>query len=285
MVVWSVVRGLEALITSPQKPLLLPRSLRLLQRREFPHKLGLLDRVYGHVLSGHGICWVQSAAGPVWKLDLANPTHRWIVYGFYEGPALWRWLRTRRESIRTTVDSGANIGQTVLYYATLLPTARIFAYEPGAAARTWLEECVAANAFDRVTIRPVGLGAAAALARLRDDGGAGRHGAWNKVNTAEGEPIQLVTLDDELARLGLETIDLWKLDMEGYESVALRGATRALAAGRIRAIYIEVAGESGRTSLELLASHGYTPHGISRSGRLIPWHPSHNYENALCLAP
>jgi FkbM family methyltransferase len=260
-------------------------ALRALRRFEFPRKLGLFDWLFGRFLSAHGICWVQTAPGPVWKLDLVNATHRWIVYGHYEGPALWNWLRAQRNAIHTIVDSGANIGQTALYFATLAPQARILAYEPGAAARAWLQECVAFNGFSQIAVHTTGLGASPAPARLVDDGGAGRHGSWNKVNDSQGEPIELVALDDELARLGIESLDLWKLDMEGYEGFALRGAIRAIAAGRIRAIYIETTGETGRENLRLLTTHGYRIHGIGPTGDLVIWNPSHDYENALCLAP
>ena len=121
--------------TTPDRPLPLPGLLRCLQPREFPRKLGICDRLFGRALAGAGICWVRTAPGPVWKLDLGNQTHRWIVYGSYEGPAFWHWLRRDGAGTRTIVDSGANIGQTVLYFASLLPAARIFAYEPGSAAR------------------------------------------------------------------------------------------------------------------------------------------------------
>jgi len=271
--------------TSPKHPLPLPALLHLLQRREFPRKLGLCDRIFGRSLAASGICWVPTAPGPVWKLDLANQTHRWIVYGYYEGPAFWLWLRGHHADIRTIVDSGANIGQTVLYFAALTPAARVLAYEPGTAARAWLAEGVAANNFRNVIVEAAGLGITPGTAHLAADGAADRHGSWNKVSATEGEPITIATLDDELARHGIGTLDLWKLDMEGYELQALRGATAALAAGRIRFIYIEAAGEVGKETLALLTSHGYRVHGIAGSGQLTTWHPSHNYENALCLAP
>ena len=101
----------------------MPALLRFLQRRDFPRKLGVCDRLFGRALDVHGIAWVRTAVGPVWKLDLANVTHRWIVYGYYEGPELWRWLLAQRGAVRTIVDSGANIGQMVLMYLRFGPPA------------------------------------------------------------------------------------------------------------------------------------------------------------------
>jgi FkbM family methyltransferase len=269
----------------PEKDLLpLPRALRWLQRFEFPHKLGLCDRVFGRRLARHGIRWVRTAPGPVWKLDLANSTHRWIVYGCYEGAGWWRWVRARAGQIGTIVDSGANIGQTVLYFAHWLPEARILAYEPGRAARLWLGEGVEANRFGRVRVEASGLGAAPGRARLSAVGGSDLHGSWNLVNAAEGEPIEIAALDAELDRHAFATLDIWKLDTEGYEIEALRGAAAALARGRIRAIHMEV-GISGEESVSFLRARGYTAWDILPSGTLRPLGRCAAWGNALFLSP
>lgn len=271
--------------SSADRPLSLPLLLRLAQRFRFPRKLGLCERMFGRFLSRQGIAWVRTSPGPVWKLDLANATHRWIVYGDYEGSSFWNWLRVDPARFGTIVDSGANIGQTVLYFATLLPDTRIIAYEPGRFAREWLAAGVAANRFGRVEVEASALGANAGAARLAAQGAPDRHGSWNTVSQTEGEPITIAALDTELDRLGIAVLDLWKVDMEGYEGAALTGAERALSAHRIRAIYIEAAGESGPGNLDRLARHGYRIHGIALDGRLTPWNPAHSHENALCLAP
>jgi FkbM family methyltransferase len=272
--------------TSPESPLLLPLSLRWLRRQQFPRKLGICERLFGGRLAKQGIVWVRTAAGPVWKLDLGNYTHRWIVYGWYQGPALWRWLNRSGGDIQTIVDSGANIGQTVLGFASMCPRARIYAYEPGSAARSWLSEgVVAAGLEDRVIIESAGLGAAPAKAHLANVGEDALHGSWNAINADKGEPILLATLDNELARHRLTTVDFWKLDMEGYELEALRGASHALAEHRIRALYIEVGEESGSPALQLLQSHRYRVFNLSCGGRLMPYHSQQAYDNALCLAP
>ena len=269
---------------SPKNPLRLPFGLRLLTGMEFGHKLGLCDLLFGAALARKGIQWVRTVPGPVWKLDLANPTHRWIVYGDYEGPSLWRWLRLSAGTFRTIVDSGANIGQTVLYFATILPRARIFAYEPGRDAREWLEEGIAANGFDGVTVVPAGLSSAPGGAHLGSLGGAELHGAWNQIQTTEGEAIELVSLDQELERHGVGLVDFWKLDVEGHEIEALRGASGSLAARRIRAVYMEL-GEAQAESVTFLGRHGYTGWDLDTSGRLKPLGKHLKWGNALFLAP
>ena len=58
---------------------LLPHGLGFFRKLEFPNKLGLFDRVWGRSLAARGCCWMLTAAGPVWKLDMTNPTHSWLV--------------------------------------------------------------------------------------------------------------------------------------------------------------------------------------------------------------
>jgi len=272
-------------VASPSLEILsLPASLRCVQRWEFPHKLGVCERLFATSLARNGIRWVRTAVGPVWKLDLANPTHRWIVYGCYEGPGLWRWVRSQTVKIATIVDSGANIGQTVLYFASLLPDARIIAYEPGGTARRWLEEGVRRNGFKNVKVEAAGLGHAASMARLGQAGGAIQHGSWNRISASEGEEIAIASLDDELKRCNCPIVDLWKLDVEGYELESLRGAAQAIAVHRIRAIYMET-GSSAANSLAYLAEQGYTRWHLLDSGRLEPMRGMVSWGNALLLAP
>ncbi len=270
------------------KPDLVPLSpaLRLLRRVEFRGKLRVMDRLFGRSLARHGTAWVETHPGIPWELDLANPTHRWIVYGYYEGCAFWRWLLLNRTRIHTVVDSGANIGQTTLYFVRLLANAHVHAYEPGAAARAWLTRGIERNNLANVTVSPAGLAAAPGQAFLKPVGDAQHHGSWNRLDESEGEAIPLVTLDREMARLGLERIDLWKLDMEGGEPGAIAGAAHALAHGRISAIHAEILGDSGPGVGRTLESYGYRPF-VARHDRLVPASGplAREGDNALFLHP
>src|SRR5258708_7113751 len=103
----------------------LPLSLRFIRQFDFPHKLGICEKLFSSRLTKNGICWVETAVGPVWKLDLSNSTHRWIVYGHYEGSAFFNWIRRNLPEDPVIIDSGANIGQMALYFGTYFPKARI----------------------------------------------------------------------------------------------------------------------------------------------------------------
>ena len=49
----------------------------------------------------------------------------------------------------------------------------------------------------------------------------------------------MALLDDYINAAQLERIDLVKLDIEGYELLALRGAERALKNRTVKAVYFE----------------------------------------------
>lgn len=244
----------------------LPASLSLIQRLDFPFKLGVCERVFRRGLSPLGVCWVRTSNGLSWKLDLSNPTHRWIVFGKYEGSAFLDWARDYLKPDAVIVDSGANIGQMLLYLALWASRGRVLAFEPGKEQADWLSECLSVNPRLPVEIIRCGLGASPARSSLKNVGPENVHGAWSRVSEGDGEPIQIVRLEDELAARGVGQVDLWKLDVEGYEVPALRGAESLLKGHRIKALYVELAAENGPRVKEYLAGFGYECYLFKRNG-------------------
>ncbi len=196
----------------------LPFLLRLVQPYDWPNKLGICERLFGRSLARRGVGWVQTGGGIPWKLDLANVTLRWIVYGKYEGAGFLNWARRFLPRDGVVVDSGANIGQMLLYLAQYVPAGKVLAFEPGAHQADWLEECLQAHPALPVELLRTGLGDVSRAAFLEVRGPADRHGSWNAVSDTGGEPIELVRLDDVLSARGIERLHLWKLDVEGFES-------------------------------------------------------------------
>lgn len=248
----------------------LPWLLKSVRRLEFPHKLGLCDRLFGRRLAANGVCWVDTAAAIPWKLDLINSTHRWIVYGKYEGSGFLEWAKAFLPRNGVVVDSGANIGQMSLYLAQWVPEGRVLAFEPGKAQADWLEECLELNSSLSVEVVRLALGSKGSDLCLTDAGIPTNHGTQNYVSTSGGDSVQVVRLSDEIARRGIKEIDLWKLDVEGYEFEALLGAEHLLRDRRIRALYIEIQDCHQATILEYLHSFGYRSYSLSGRGRPTP---------------
>lgn len=250
------------------KTISLPLPLKLLQPLDFQHKLGICERFFGKAIAPKGVCWVETGAGIPWKLDLANTTHRWIVYGKYEGSTFLNWARKFLPSDGIIVDSGANIGQMLMYLAQWIPQGKILAFEPGTEAGNWLQECLAINSTLPVEIIRTGLGASKAQLRLNDVGTGSVHGAWSQISETEGEVIQVVRLEDELAARSITKVDLWKLDVEGYEIPALQGAETLLKEQRIKAIYAEMFDENGQRIRDYLAQFGYGCYHLDPQGKI-----------------
>lgn len=92
------------------------------------------------------------------------------------------------------------------------------------------------------------------------------HGGWSQVTETEGEPIRLVRLYDFLAERQIDKVDLWKLDVEGFEIPALEGAKPLLEHRKVRAIYVELHAENGGRIRDYLGRVGYHCYRISRTG-------------------
>jgi hypothetical protein len=84
--------------------------LRAFRSVRFRSKLGLGERFWGSSLARHGTTWVDFGKLR-WKLNLANDTHRWLVYGEYEEPGVRQLLERMLDARSVIIDSGANIGQ------------------------------------------------------------------------------------------------------------------------------------------------------------------------------
>src|SRR6266571_9036919 len=180
------------------KAISLPWLLKPIQRVDFPHKLGVCERLFRNRLAREGICWVQTGARIPWKLDLVNSTHRWIVYGKYEGSGFLNWARKFLPRDGIVVDAGANVGQMLVYIAQWVPQGKVLAFEPGRKQADWLRECLAFHNELPVEIIRCGLGAGPATLYLRDEGAQLKHGAQSYVSEIDGEPIKIVRLADEL---------------------------------------------------------------------------------------
>jgi FkbM family methyltransferase len=260
---------------SDLEPVSLPIGLRVLRRFRFGHKLGVLERIYGSALSRHGVAWVRTAHGPMWKLDLRNSSHRWMVFGDYEGSTGMNWLRQWLAPGGVVVDSGANIGQTVAYFGPLLGV-RIFAFEPFAEASEWLNQCLARQTGWHVEVVSAGLHDAPGSLQLLIPDLAWEIGAqatlqagWYGDRVKRYVTIPVLRLDDFLEERKIDRLRLWKLDVEGWEIHALTGALAALGRHAIDAVYIEVGSECLSRVREIADGTGYTIFRLESQGRLV----------------
>ena len=107
--------------------------------------------------------------------------------------------------------------------------------------------------------------------------------------------VTLTTLDDEAARLGLESIDFVKIDAEGHDLHVLRGAAGLLSEQRIGAVQFEyhklwaATGSTLGEATSLLRSAGYELFRVRASGldrfEYEPYRDYFGYSNYAAVAP
>lgn len=259
----------------------LPFWLRLLRQIPLPRKLGLLGRIYGNQLEQLGIGWVRTSIGPVWKLDLRNSTHRWIVMGDYEGPGFVGWARRWLRKDSVVVDSGANIGQVLIYLAPKIKSGKYLAFEPFPPAREWLLKCLERYPEWPVQVEEFGLGEREGTASLEGQwGGEAAVGSHTELKVGKGD-IQITTMDKYAGENNIKKIRLWKLDMEGGEEAALKGARELLERQAIDALVLETDSNRFGGVTKMLGCFGYFP--SNWSGKKMKTERVPSYGNVLFL--
>ena len=248
-----------------------PALLNLIKRIPLPYKKGLVYRLMGKQLAAEGMGWYPVYTGHIWKLDLRNPCHQWMLYDRYADAAFLQWTEKQIPGNGIIVDSGSNIGQFLPYFSKIVPKGKVLAFEPGRELGDWIEACLAENMLPVELIRK-GLGSEAFSAFLNSWGEEQIHGLWGQVNEEKGEPIVVERLDAILHERKIDTVDLWKLYVEGYEVQALEGAGDFIANKKIKALYIEMAVKENNHQkiMEFMRKHDYKPYSFNALGKLKP---------------
>lgn len=164
---------------------------------------------------------------------------------FQEAENLKAWARMAADA-RTVIDVGANLGIYSLAALAVNREARVRAFEPTPTIATHLAETVDRNSLtERIKIERLAVGEKSGDVVLNFfDGDDGSNEGMNFVTSSPQDersiPVSMTSLDEYCSREGIEVVDLMKLDIQGNEPAALRGAGQLLKTGRIRAIFLEL---------------------------------------------
>ncbi len=222
-------------------------------------------RILSRIVQRNGIARARVNGVTFTELDLSDHI-QWHVYcGLYEIDE----SRLVKQYIRrgmTIVDVGANIG----YYTSLASryvgaAGRVLAIEPSPYAYRKLRQLVTENHLHNVSTFPVALADVPGTAELRLEFESRNHApTMLYVANSTATPVGVTTLDRVAQENGIRTIDLLKLDVEGYEPKVLAGASTLLASGSIRAIlcefnrrWLQTAGTSPETFWNSLIEQGF----------------------------
>jgi FkbM family methyltransferase len=211
------------------------------------------------------------------RFDPNSYIGRYLYFrGMYEEPVIKK-LASLLEPGMVYVDVGANIGLHSLIAAWRVgPTGRVVAIEPQASVFEALCTNVAVNKLTNVDeIRSaVGNKEGSAVIYTVDPINSGQ--ATLAVHSGESlfgqEQVAVSSLDDILSRMGLDQVDVLKVDVEGGELEVLEGSRRLFATRPPRFVMIECIdshlqrfGHSSSDLVNWLTAFGYSVYGQSGS--------------------
>lgn len=198
--------------------------------------------------------WMMARTPPVRGIVLSGPGrglrmraprgHLFYLTGMSE-PLVQAVLRDRLPRGGVMVDVGSFVGFEALLAARLVgPEGEVHAFEPHPASAQQLRRNVVLNRLENVHVRCACVGAAPGFGSVV--------GAGLTARVVPGGSTPVVALDD----LGLQRVDLVKIDVEGAEVEVLRGMEMTLREQR-PVVICEIHGATRGPCEELLRAAGY----------------------------
>lgn len=234
----------------------LAKPLSLIVANPLTQDFSRLIEAYWCILLGKG-------AGTDWAIDAEINAARFAIHT--KTPVIF--------------DIGANKGHWSLMLHQLFPEARIFMFEPQPGCQQIIREKNIPNATlipcavseQRESAQFYASQGTTAIASLHQ-----RRDSYFQHNEFVCVEVETVTVDDMVQEYNLKQIDLLKMDIEGHEFAALKGAKQSLEQGIIKALTFEFGSGNinSRTFFhdfwDLLHPLGYKLYRILPSSRLLP---------------
>ncbi len=246
------------------------RSIRVIPKVE-----GLMMKLmrYFPLFSKHVVV-IDVFDGVRMKLNLDDLVQQHLfAHGYYEPEATTMWKYCLQTS-NTVVDIGANVG----YYSLLTAKygkrdVRVFSFEPMTHIYNRAKENIELNSFSAIKLTKLALSNQTKKEVIALEEQSNWGGSNIVVNApkqgAHSEQIETTTLDLFAKEQNLSSVDLIKMDIEGYELFALQGMANTLTQFK-PIVFIEILDN-------LLARFNYTPEDIFAFFR------KHGYEGYMIL--
>lgn len=150
-----------------------------------------------------------------------------IQYRTHE-PHVTAAMRQTVHSGMAVADIGANIGYFTMLAASLVGTSgRVYAFEPNPSNCTLIQLSLEANGFTHVDLFPFAVADKPRLVVLNSSASTGStRPVLNMQELATSTVLRAVPVDDLLA--GVKRLDVLKIDIDGGEGLAMRGAVKTL---------------------------------------------------------
>lgn len=203
-----------------------------------------------------------------YELDLSCLMQWYVYWGQVERQRSRLYSMTSEGD--TVLDIGTNIGETLFHFAKVAgDSGFVYGFEPDQDTYRKVTNNIGLNTFENVHVFNTGVADKKESVKLfRVDP---HNRGMNRILTEEesagfedSTTIETDTLDNILAENGISAVDLIKIDIEGYEMHALRGAVDTLRLYRPR-LFVEVGytrliknGTSPTELVKFLHDFGYT---------------------------
>ncbi len=214
------------------------------------------------------------------ELDHRVRQHRMMYYGLYE-ENIFNFLRRYLKPGMVVFDPGANMGYFAAQCIGLVGAEGIVhSFEPSRTANAQMRRMNDLRGFatwklwDLALTDHTGEHTFYDTPRVMLRGFACLEGTYDPTDKIP-YPVQVTTLDAFCAEQDIERIDFLKLDIEGSELPALKGAERLLQEGRIGCVMVETTLVERTRDLtqqidDLMRNAGFSSFHASRDGRTRP---------------
>lgn len=244
----------------------------------------------GRMTAGRLVSWASRMGGRPIGCSFSDPPLYFVArlnefidaQMFYNGvfePAVTSLVRDTLSPGQTFVDVGANSGYfSLLAWSLVRPIGRVIAFEPDPNSLHRLQANLSLNPGCSIEVLPLALSDREGISPFWGSsvGQANQGGGSLCEGLGPGGQAQTTSLDAYIDRLGTETVDLLKMDIEGAEGLALDGMQHCLREFRVQRLLLEMhrwplerAGRSPDLIVGLLHALGYTGfrvRGIPTSG-------------------
>lgn len=199
------------------------------------------------------------------KVNVTNETEKWRVDTFWtKEPETIKWIESFQDG-DVFYDIGANIGIYSLYFATLYPNGKCYAFEPD--INNWNSLCTNTNLNGYTHLKPIN------VAIHNKCGVLTFKSIKNEAGSAGGELMPYNNLTDNLhSVISALTVDIIfysnliphanhiKIDVDGGEQQIIEGMTLALQNPALKTILIEIDHKKNDVPLiyELFKQWGFT---------------------------
>jgi FkbM family methyltransferase len=219
-----------------------------------------------------------------YKLDISNVVDHYLYFGIHDSD--YSSIEAAIKKASVILDIGGNIGTTALFFASVNHKARILAFEPHPKTFERASENVALNSFKNIDLVNIGLGEKMETVKLYEVN-KNNPGMNRILKEEEAYPFKLVMiekLDDFLKREKIPTVELIKIDVEGFELSVLKGGEETIRRCR-PVLFIELDDDNLRENntdaasmIELLQDFGYS--SIYRATDLTAITSTTNFQHA-----